>query len=107
MRFSIPDALAAATIAITMMRAGIETQAGEAQALGYPWWTFLVAAMGYGLVTMWALVNEQHWVLLVACILPGLFALIHLDDLRQGHATVWATLVLSIAGTLGQVYALR
>jgi len=105
-RFSIADALAAATIAVTMMRAGIETQAGEATALGYPWWTFLVAALGYGLVAMWALVNDVRWVLLVACIIPFTFCLFHLSDMRAGNATVWGTFLISGAGIVAQIVAL-
>ena len=106
MRFTVPDALAAATLAITMMRAGIETQAGEPQALGFPWWTNLVAAMVYALVFAWAFLNDVHAVLIALCAIPLVFCLFHLHDLRAGNATVWATLVISIAGIIGQVVAL-
>lgn len=106
MRFSIPDALAVATLAITCMRAGIETQAGEATELGYPWWTFLVAAMVYALVGGWALLNDVRWLLLVGSLLPASFALIHMHDLRTGNLTVWATLVIGVASAVAQGVAI-
>lgn len=106
MRIDAPTVLAAVAISVTLMRAGIETQAGEPQALGYPWWTFLVAALAYGLVAMWALANEARLVLLVASLIPFAFSLLHGSELRSGNATVWAAFLSGGASALAQGWAL-
>lgn len=103
MKVNLANALAGATIAIAMIRAGIEIQRGEPAELGQPWWTFFIAAVAYALVGIWALSNEQRWIVIGLCALPFLFALFHLSDLRAGNPTVWITLVVSATAVVAQI----
>lgn len=104
LRFDAPTVLALATILIALLRAGIETQAGEAQALGFPWWTFAVAGVIYGLVAIYAIAAGWRAVVLVAVALPLLLAMFHLRDLRSGNATVWATALVSASAVVAQMW---